>query len=185
MPRRRRRGWVLGGVAGLVLLAGLTPGNPELVINSLQNDRVHLVLPLAPDERFTLRYRHSVNQTLVWEEHSLDRAGKIYIEEERFELLGAGMGHWPGHGRLVARGPHQVIEQIHAPTGNFRLRVGSPGVDHTIIWRGASVNLTELAAGEVLQVTGRPVRRFENLWRRLVGSRKETHASGIADARGA
>jgi hypothetical protein len=40
------------------------------------------------------------------------------------------------------RGPYEVIEDMHMPTGDFVLRIGSPGVDHTLIWRGTRTNLS-------------------------------------------
>jgi hypothetical protein len=56
--------------------------------------------------------------------------------------LGAGMGRTPGVGRVVQRGPYEAIVDMHRPTGDFVLRVGSPGVDHTVIWRGTRTNLS-------------------------------------------
>ena len=93
---------------------------------------------MAPGERFTIHYYHSVENAPIWEEHSLDAEGRIYIEEERYLKYGAGMGKMPGVGRMVRRGPYEVIEDMHMPTGDFILRVGSPGVDHTVIWRGGA-----------------------------------------------
>lgn len=92
-----------------------------------------LILPLRAEERFTIRYYHSVENAPIWEVHSLDDQGRIYIEEERYLKFGAGMGRMPGVGRMVRRGPYEVIEDIHMPTGDFILRVGSPGVDHTVV----------------------------------------------------
>ncbi len=116
-----------------------------------------LVLPLQPGERFTLHYYHSVENAPIWEEHSLDKSGRIYIEEERYLKFGAGMGRMPGVGRMVYRAPYEVIEDMHMPTGNFILRIGSPGVDHTIIWRGTRTNLSSVAAHVAVQFSARPV----------------------------
>ncbi len=133
------------------------PGGLELVIRPADGGRPIFAAPLEPGERFTLRYVHSVDHAPIWEEHSVDRQGTIYIEEERFVMFGAGMGHWPGHGFLTRRGPYQVIENIHRPLGEFTLRVGGAGVDHTLIWRDTSVNLSRLAAGQAVVVSARPV----------------------------
>jgi hypothetical protein len=77
-----------------------------------------------------------VENAPIWETHSVDPSGRIFIEEERYLKFGAGMGKMPGVGRMVRRGPYEVIEDMHMPTGDFVLRIGSPGVDHTLIWRG-------------------------------------------------
>jgi len=125
-----KSGWLfLFGAAGLVLslmLVLIIPGGLELKIVPVKGGPPLLVLPLQPGERFTLHYYHSVEDAPIWEEHSLDENGRIYIEEERYLKFGAGMGRMPGVGRMVRRGPYEVIEDMHMPTGNFILRVGSP-----------------------------------------------------------
>lgn len=155
--------------AGLFLLlpglALVAPGGLELRIVPVKGGPPLLVMPLEPGERFTLHYYHSVENAPIWEEHSLDEKGRIYIEEERYLKFGAGMGRMPGVGRMVRRGPYEVIEDMHMPTGNFILRVGSPGVDHTIIWRGKSVNLSAMVPHVAVQFSARPVSLLYRLWR--------------------
>ena len=129
--------------------------------------RTVLVLPLEPGERFTLHYYHSVEDSPIWEEHSLDGEGRIYVEEERYLKVGAGMGYLPGRGRLVQRGEFEVIEDMHTPTGDFVLRVGSKSVAHTIIWRGIRTNLSAFLAGRAVQFQGRRLRLWEKLYRSL------------------
>lgn len=132
--------------AGLRLDLTPTGGGPPLVR-----------LWLDPGERFTIRYYHSVENAPIWETHSVDRRGRIYIEEEKYLTFGAGMGKMPGVGRMVRRGPYEIIEDMHWPTGDFILRIGSPGVDHTLIWRGHAINLTEMAPHTAVQFSARPV----------------------------
>jgi len=126
-----------------------------------------LVLPLEPGERFTIHYYHSVENAPIWEEHSLDEEGRIYIEEERYLKFGAGMGRMPGVGRMVRRGPYEVIENMHMATGDFILRVGSPGVDHTIIWRGTKTNLSAVAPHKAVRFSARPVSLLYKMYRSL------------------
>ncbi len=126
-----------------------------------------LVLPMVPGERFTLHYYHSVENSPIWEEHSLDEEGVIYIEEERYVKFGAGMGRMPGVGRMVKKGPYEAVEDMHMPTGNFILRVGSPGVDHTIIWRGTRTNLSAMVPHSALRFSARPVSLLYRFWRRV------------------
>jgi hypothetical protein len=153
---------------GLVAAAALAPGGLELRVTPVKGGEPLLVLPLEPLERFTLLYHHSVENAPIWEAHSVDAEGTIYIEEERYLKFGAGMGRMPGVGRLVRRGPYEVIEEMHLPTGDFILRVGSPGVDHTILWRGTESNLSALAPHAAVQFRARPVSRLYREWRRLV-----------------
>lgn len=126
-----------------------------------------MVLPLEIDERFTIYYLHSVENAPIWETHSIDEAGRIYIEEERYLKFGAGMGRMPGVGRMVHRNGFEVIENMHMPTGNFILRIGSPGVDHTVIWRRSRVNLSAVAPHVAVLFSAEAVSRGYRLMRRL------------------
>jgi len=149
----------------LLLVAGLMSGGLELRIIPLNSGQPLLVLPLEPGELFTLQYVHSVENAPIWEVHSVDPAGRIYIEEERYLRFGAGMGRMPGVGRLVRRGEYEVITDMHMPTGDFVLRIGNPGVDHTLVWRGTRTNLSAQAPRQAVSFSARPVSFLYQLWR--------------------
>ena len=148
---------VLGLVLSMVLAALSTPGGLELDITLVKGNTPLLILPLNPGERFTLHYYHSVEHAPIWEEHSMDKDGNIFIEEELYEKFGAGMGKMPGKGRMATKGMYEAVTDIHMPVGDFILRVGSRGVDHTIIWRGVSYNLSETIPHEAVRFSGRRV----------------------------
>lgn len=159
--------WTAAGTAAVILAAtALLPGGLELRVTPVKGGPPLVVLPLQPGERFTLHYYHSVENAPIWEEHSVDAKGRIYIEEERYVKFGAGMGRMPGVGRMVHRGPYEIIEDMHMPTGNFILRIGSPGVDHTIIWRGRRKNLSAIAPHVAVKFSAQPVSLLYRLWRR-------------------
>ncbi|WP_300455395.1 DUF1850 domain-containing protein [Desulfobacula sp.] len=147
----------LGLVLLLIVTAWLTPGGLELQITLVKEKTPVLVLPLKHGERFTIHYYHSVENAPIWEEHSVDKTGKLYIEEERYEKFGAGMGKMPGVGRMIKQGIYEMIKDMHMPVGDFILRVGSPGVDHTIIWRDQQYNLSETIAHKAVKFSARPV----------------------------
>ncbi|MBC8419352.1 MAG: DUF1850 domain-containing protein [Proteobacteria bacterium] len=169
-----------GAILGLLLAAWFLPGGLELHITPLTKGGPLLVLPLNPGERFTVHYYHSVENAPVWEEHSLDEKGRIYIEEERYLKFGAGMGRMPGVGRMVRREPYEVIEEMHMPTGDFIMRIGSPGVDHTIIWRGTKTNLSAVAPHKAVRFSARPVSLLYKMYRSLF-PHSATPAQGIRD----
>lgn len=152
-------------VLSFILAAWLIPGGLELEIVLLKEKKTLFAFPLDPDERFTIHYYHSVENAPIWEEHSMDKTGRIYIEEERYEKFGAGMGKMPGVGRMVQRGIYEAVEDMHMPVGDFILRIGSPGVDHTIIWRGKRYNLSRIASHKAVQFSGRRVSMLYRLWR--------------------
>jgi len=160
--------WVAVVVFGLLLLtAWLLSGGLELRVTPVGKSDPLLVLPLRAGERFTLHYMHSVENAPIWETHSVDGEGRIYIEEERYLKFGAGMGRMPGIGRMVRRGPYEVIENMHMATGDFVLRIGSPGVDHTILWRGTGTNLSALAPHAAVLFSARPVSLLYRVFRFL------------------
>ena len=176
LKTRPGRRWVWTAVGLAVTAVAVTawlPGGLELRVVRLAGGAPLLVLPLEEGERFTLHYYHSVENAPIWEEHRLDAEGNIYIEEERYQKLGAGMGRTPGVGHVVQRGPYEAIVDMHRPTGDFVLRVGSPGVDHTVIWRGTRTNLSLQAAHTAVRFTGRPVSRLYR-WMRLLAPHPQT-----------
>lgn len=178
----RRWVWLAVGLAAAAgAVAALRPGGLELRVTPLAGGDPLLVLPLEEGERFTLHYYHSVENAPIWEEHRLDADGTIYIEEERYLKLGAGMGRTPGVGRLVRRGPYEAIVDMHRPTGDFVLRVGSPGVDHTVIWRGTRTNLSLEAPHTAVRFSGRPVNALYRLIRRVAPHPQTPDLKGVRD----
>jgi len=170
---------------GSLLIGGwylVTPTGLELRIEPVTGGDPLLVAPLNYGERFTLNYIHSVDRTPIWEVHSVDSSGQIFIEEERFIMVGAGMGDLPGRGRWTGGEGVQAIKDMHYPIGEFVLRIGSLGVDHTIFWRETRTNLSAMAAGAAVLVRARPVKRFYRIWRRLM-PHAATPQSGAVDVR--
>ena len=182
--RRRAAVFAQGGIAvlavSLLLVAWYLPGGLELTISAVKDGRKLLVLPIDPAERFTIHYYHSVEKAPIWEEHSVDADGQIYIEEERYLKFGAGMGKMPGIGRMVKKGPYEAIEEMHMPTGDFVLRVGSPGVDHTIIWRNTRTNLSIRIPHEAVRFSAAPVSLIYTMYRSFFphGATPETDKPG-------
>ncbi|MFH1981925.1 MAG: DUF1850 domain-containing protein [Pseudomonadota bacterium] len=155
------------GILAAAALLAILPGGLEFRVTPVKGGTPLAVLPLAPGERFTVHYYHSVENAPIWETHSVDADGRIYIEEERYLKFGAGMGKMPGVGRMEMRGPYEVITDMHMPVGDFILRIGSPGVDHTLIWRGRQRDLSAEAPHVAVQFSARPVSRLYALWQRV------------------
>ena len=172
-------------IIGLVL-AGIwflwSPASLELRIEPLAGGEPLLVAPMEFGEEFTLNYVHSVDRKPIWEVHSVGRDGRIFIEEERFVMVGAGMGDLPGRGRWTGQEGLQSVKGMHYLIGDFVLRIGSPGVDHTILWRNTHTNLSSLAAGTAVRVRARPVSRVYSIWRSLV-PHPATPLSGAVNVR--
>ena len=157
---------MIGGLAVVLFATGFfPPGGFALSVTPVRGGAPLAVLYLKAGERFTIRYYHSVENAPIWETHSVDAGGRIFIEEERYLKFGAGMGKMPGVGHMVRRGPYEAIEDMHMPTGNFILRIGSPGVDHTLIWHDHEINLSKIAPHVAVRFEARPIS-----WLRRIGA---------------
>ena len=146
----------------------MLPGGLELRVTPVKGGDPLAVLPLRPQERFTLHYYHSVEHAPIWETHSVDKDGRIFIEEERYLKYGAGMGKMPGVGRMEMRGPYEVITDMHMLLGDFVLRIGSPGVNHTLIWRNGEKNLSRIAPHQAVLFKAEPISLLRRIWRWIV-----------------
>jgi hypothetical protein len=56
--------------------------------------------------------------------------------------------------------------------GDFILRVGSPGVDHTIIWRNKKYNLSQTIAHKAVKFSGKPISMLHQMYRSFTGGSK-------------
>ncbi|MBN2420511.1 MAG: DUF1850 domain-containing protein [Deltaproteobacteria bacterium] len=109
-------------------------------------------MPLSHGQTFSLRYIHSVDHAPVFEVFSVEKDKGIVLNETYFRMFGAGMGHWDGHGTVVQEGKWIKIQEINYTLGKFLLRIGSIGVDHTIIIGQNEWNLSRMAAGRLVEI---------------------------------
>lgn len=139
---------VLGLGAALLLLAPA----PWLVLRDFEGGERIAAFPLAFGNLFEICYVHSVDRMPVCEVFRLEAEAGIVLQETYFRMFGAGMGHWPGHGAVAEEKGWMKIKEINRPVGAFVLRVGSPGVDHTLAVGKESLNLSNNHAGKRLVV---------------------------------
>ena len=130
------------------------PAEPAacLVFHDLETDTTILEMPVLYGRPFAIRYIHSVDISPVYEVFEADPERGIVLTDTYFRMFGAGMGHWEGHGTLMQDGRWTRITGIDDPVGRFVLRVGQPGVDHTLLIGYREFNLSETAAGHRVSV---------------------------------
>lgn len=143
----------------LALLAVLPAGiraqeasAPWLVVHA--EGRELLALPLADAPRWILRWNHSVSGVRV-SDHYAFRDGTMMLTDSHTPAFDAGLGHIPGRGRQVSDGAggYWILDLDEPVPGNaYLLRVGSAAVDHRIRHAGRSYSLSDLAAGERVQI---------------------------------
>lgn len=122
-------------------------GQPRLVVRDFDNGKIILALKVKSGDRFTIRYIHSVDKKPIFEQFRLDPDRGLVLEKTWFRIFGAGLGHWPGHGQLTQKDGWITIDKMNYTLGSFVLRIGSPGVDHTILYHQQEINLSALAPG--------------------------------------
>ena len=127
--------------------------NDYLQMVDLSSNTILLRVPLADNETFTIRYIHSVDHAPVYEVFEVNRDGCLALQATYFQMFGAGMGHIQGRGYVDFDGQWTWIRDIHQPLGSFILRVGSPSVDHTLIYREQETHLSERWAGKRVHIS--------------------------------
>jgi hypothetical protein len=137
-------------IFGVVIL--LFMPTPWLVIEDFKEEEKLLALPLMWQESFEICYTHSVDRKPVCEVFEVKWGKGIMLHETYFQMFGAGMGHWEGHGHIVGEGEWIRIKEIDKAIGSFLLRIGTRGVDHILSVRGKKINLTERAEGKLMEV---------------------------------
>nr|WP_104203992.1 DUF1850 domain-containing protein [Halomonas saliphila] len=111
-------------------------------------------IPLKPGMRWCLGWNHSVKKFPVLDCYRYQQ-GRMVLERSHQPDFAAGLGHTLGRGEQVSDGRGGYwIENIDEPVpgDRYTLRVGSPTVDHRLLWQSEGdehrVSLSELAAGE-------------------------------------
>ncbi|KAA0013276.1 DUF1850 domain-containing protein [Billgrantia pellis] len=104
--------------------------------------------------RWCLGWNHSVKKFPVLDCYRYQE-GRMVLERSHQPDFAAGLGHTLGRGVQVSDGQGGYwIEDIDEPVpgDRYTLRVGSPIVDHRLLWQAEGnehrVSLSELAAGE-------------------------------------
>ncbi|GEK71957.1 MULTISPECIES: DUF1850 domain-containing protein [Halomonas] len=144
------RVWVNALLAAL-LLGGLAPPaladcpSHELTVRDAEH-RPLVRLPMPEGEGWCLAWNHSVEGFTV---HDCYRnvAGHMVLQRSHLPDFAAGLDHIPGRGRQVSDGRGGYwIEAIDEPVPGdaYRLRVGSPRVDHRLVGRPGGAPLATL-----------------------------------------
>lgn len=142
---------LLGAFGAAASAAGndASAGAPYLIVER-EDGSVLTQLSLATEDTWILRWNHSVTGIEVSDYYAYER-GSMVLTASHTPAFDAGLGHIPGRGRVESDGRGGYwIRDIREPVPGDRyvLRVGSPAVDHRIVHAGATISLSDLAAGE-------------------------------------
>ncbi|WP_445003435.1 DUF1850 domain-containing protein [Halomonas mongoliensis] len=134
----------------LLLPLPLSAGDAGRLEVTADSGRRIASLPMPEGEAWCLEWNHSVAGFPVLDCYR-HREGLMVLERSHLPDFAAGLDHIPGRGRQVSDGEGGYwIEAIDEPVpGNrYRLRVGSPEVNHRLLHEGRRLSLSDRAAGE-------------------------------------
>ena len=146
------RGRLIGLSLCFLGLNMATAQSPQLVV--ARDGQVLLALSLSENPDWILRWNHSVTGITVSDYYRWDGA-KLLLSDSHTPAFDAGLGHIPGRGRHVSDGQngHFIFDIDEAVPGNaYTLRVGSSQVNHRIVHAGKTYSLSDLAAGERVDI---------------------------------
>lgn len=101
--------------------------------------------PVKNGERIELTWVHSVSSIPVREVFEV-RDGRLWLMETHNPWFAAGLGEIAGRGRTVADPDHGIaIVDINEDADGMILRIGSPGIHHTLLINKNICDLSRLA----------------------------------------
>ncbi len=109
-------------------------------------------LPLDPEARFALGFRHSVTGREVVERYRIEE-GRIVQESIRFDQPGPGLADPLPPGAVLAREPGGFVVRLERPIDQLWLRVAPEA--HNRLMAGRDLALAELGHG-VLEIRPAP-----------------------------
>ncbi|HKM38817.1 MAG TPA: DUF1850 domain-containing protein [bacterium] len=111
---------------------------------TVEDDCGRLVLTpaLGLGRRFSLKYRHSVEKTLCWEDFIVNKDGGLVLVATRYESLGVGLPFAVGEGELDNKEGqfHLTGLDRHFPFLSLRTM---PVAEHALLVRGWTYKLTD------------------------------------------
>jgi len=104
-----------------------------LVSGCFRSDRLRLESPGQPERfiqlekarTFSLRYKHSVEQTPVVETFQILDNGKLMLISTAYQSYGVGLPSLPEEGTLTVSDGWLILKDLHRLYPDIRLRVGS------------------------------------------------------------
>lgn len=136
----------------LAVMAAETPAWHLTVTGPNQTRLVQIDLP--DDGRWCLVWNHSVQGFTVEDCFRVEQ-GRLLLDSSHQPDFAAGLGHTPGRGQMTSDDQHgyRIIDmQVPMPDNQLWLRIGAKRVDHRILTDTQEVSLSELAAGERVQI---------------------------------
>src|SRR5690625_2404611 len=110
-------------------------------------------LATTTNEPFAVRFIHSVELHPVLEYFTLNEHGEVILTGTRYYGFGAGLPTDGGEGVFAMDGDAFVIEGLHRPIGQLRIRP-DPMNDYTVLHRGREYRWPEALPGARLTVRG-------------------------------
>ena len=140
----------LCAAAAVLLLLGEQGGMTQSVVG--ENGEVVAQLPVEEGSRFSVTFKHSVNQSDVREIYEISD-GRIFVEACEYAAFGAGVATEIEEGQTLSytEDGKMLIEGIHREIPRLCYMVGRKN-DHYLEFEGRRLNITDLY-GEIGTLT--------------------------------
>ena len=97
---------------------------------------------LGLERRFSLRYRHSVQKTLCWEDFIVGENGDLVLVATRYESLGVGMPFAVGEGQLLNNEGQFHLPGLNRHITDLDLRA-MPVAEQALVVRGRTYKFND------------------------------------------
>ncbi|WP_257347537.1 DUF1850 domain-containing protein [Pseudalkalibacillus decolorationis] len=120
----------------LVALSGLIPYGKALTVEYENSNRLLAYMPIEDQQRFQIRYTHSVHRTLVVEIYQIDNEQIVQVEliYENFAIGMPSNAH--GEETFNHKDGKYFISNMHRVFNKIDLRTGQVIANHTLIVDG-------------------------------------------------
>ncbi|WP_163099024.1 DUF1850 domain-containing protein [Peribacillus alkalitolerans] len=127
----------------LILLVFFTPYKKALVFEFQNTRRVLAYIPLKGEQKFQIKYTHSIHLTDVVESYRINPNQQIQQYELMYEDFAIGMPSDAGKGEVFEiREGKYFIKNMKRIFPFFDLRIGKVRANHTVIYKGEQYPLS-------------------------------------------
>lgn len=136
----------------LLLVAGiLCFPLPYLAVEDAHGQLVWLPF-LGSERRFSIKYRHSVEKTLCWEDFIVGENGDLVLVATRYESLGVGLPFIVGEGQLVNKEGQFHLTGLNRHFPHLVLRT-VPVAEQALVVRGRTYRFDDsFAPGAMIKL---------------------------------
>ncbi|TCN27797.1 DUF1850 domain-containing protein [Mesobacillus foraminis] len=149
----------------IAIISMFIPYKQSLVFLQTEQNEVLCYLPVAPGDRFKIKYLHSIHLSDVIESYEVTKQQGIRQYELEYEDFAIGMPSEAAEGEsFVNENGKYYIKNMRRDFPYFDLRVGKVRANHTLIYKNTSFPLAHaIEPGTRVRVQVRKINMIQEL----------------------